>query len=121
MKRIRKISSIEELRLEKEKLKLEMELTQKAFSYSLGSLGAKTRNFFFQKLLLPAGLSAIATFILKKWTDDEPAEGRQSASGPPPLVNLLKMLAEVVINYFQTSHETEPRSADGATTENQEE
>ena len=102
-----KIQSLNELRLQQEKLKMEMRITRTAIFNSIGNTSNATKDYVVNTFLIPAGLTTLATFVLTKWfTDDDDAEpaaeGEDNEDRPDnPIRDLIRSIAEYVLAFYK--------------------
>lgn len=59
------INNLEELRREKELLKMKMKITQRAFFSSLGENRRQVQRLVVNRIALPVGAGALTTFIIQ--------------------------------------------------------
>lgn len=64
-----KISSLEELRTERRKLRLLNKVTKRELSHSVGLLRSTTKEFTLKKIALPLGAAGLGGLAIKKMTE----------------------------------------------------
>ena len=67
-----KISSLAALEAEKQKTKMQMEVTKRAFFHSFGYTKTQAKSFLVKKVALPAGAIGVAAVGINKMTNNSP-------------------------------------------------
>lgn len=62
------IRTLAELQVEKQKLKMQMEVSKREFVHSFGYTKTQTKDFLIKKVALPAGALGLATMGISKLT-----------------------------------------------------
>lgn len=91
-----KITSLADLKVQKKKLRMEIELSKREFAHSLGTSRATLSSFLLKKVAIPAGAAGLGIAgISKLMSSDEKVIAQQSKS-------LLPTLLPILITAFQT-------------------
>jgi hypothetical protein len=115
------INNLEELRREKELLKMKMKITQKAFFNSLGENRRQVQRLVVNKIALPVGAGALTSLVIqalaKKNKDDAeimgemPPEEQAASHWWVPIVRTLMRFLENYLN--QIDPRVSPHSDNG--------
>ena len=113
----KKITSLKELKIRKKELRMEMELTKREFSHSMGSSRAELKNFLVQKVALPAGVAGLGIAGISKLVSNATEEKYENGhttvikkdSSSVVLKTILPLLVSAVQTYFfkKTAEEAE--------------
>ncbi len=95
----KKISTIEELEREQEKLKMLMEVTKQEFVRSIGTNKTQLKDFMVKKVVLPAGAVGVGLSAVSKLnaSNNNKNQGSNKAG-----LGLISALAPLVLNLFQS-------------------
>lgn len=101
-----KIRSLESLKAEKKKLRMEMELSKREFAHSLGTSRANLKSFLFQNVAIPAGVAGLGVAGIKtffnsyKDNKNEPVRYAQQSDKSPGLLTYLPLIISAFQAYF---------------------
>jgi len=88
-----KIRTLIQLEEEKKKLKMEMEVSKRAFIHSFGTTQTQAKDFFLKKVALPATTVSLATMGIKQFVGNSNSNpSRYYASNNKKNFFLLKLL-----------------------------
>lgn len=94
----KKISTLEELEKEQEKLKMIMELTRQEFVRNLGANRKQLSAFMLEKVALPLGAASIGVAVTKSMVTNNNTNANMSAVSSS---SLLKKLLPIGLNILQ--------------------
>lgn len=91
-----KITTLEELEKEQEKLKMMMEVTRNEFAVNLGTNRKQMNEFLLKKIALPIGAAGVGLGVSKMMSNNQGEKRNISSS-----TNLLKKLLPLGLNLLQ--------------------
>ena len=113
----REINSLSDLRKEKEKLQLEMEVTRRAFSQKVGTMQNKINQYVLKGILVPAGVAGISALGIKSFLSgngQEKAAAADTAETKAGLggdwTELAQKFLNVLIDYYWSNMHEQPTS-----------
>jgi hypothetical protein len=113
----KRITTLEELRKEKEKLKIKMEVTKHAFDKGLGASRREAGRFFWSKLALPAILAGLTAkgvsnlFSANGQAHEAAATEAESDAGPSWLERAVPLVLSVLESFINESYESSENNA----------
>lgn len=115
----KKIHTLKELQIEKQKLKLKMEVTKYAFTKGLHTSQQEARNFIWSKISLPATLVGLTAAGVKYFmaASDHQENGQEYAQAeqgyeaesntPHWTAHLVPLIASLVESFLENGEEEE--------------
>lgn len=101
----KKINSLEELRREKELIRLKMKLTREAFRHSLNNNRRETKRLLINRVALPVGVGALTSWLIQLLTNSKEDVNQQkleaSAASTPWWVQPARMLIGFLESYLE--------------------
>jgi hypothetical protein len=103
------ITSLTALQEEKKKLKMEIELSKREFTHSLGSSRANLKDFLVQKVAIPTGIAGVGIAGLNKLMSSSDNHSKASNTNSF-LTTALPIVATIVQTYFFKNKTDENRN-----------
>jgi len=113
----KRITTLKELRKEKEKLKIKMEVTKHAFSKGLGASRREAGRFFWSKLALPAILAGLTAkgvsnlFSSNGQAEEKVAAEAEADSSPHWIERFLPLVFSILESFINESYESSENNA----------
>ena len=93
------ITTLAELEIEQEKLKMLMEVTRQEFARNLGTNRKELKNYLMNKVVIPAGAIGLGVAAVNKMAATKEKNKKYSKSSDN---DFWKMLLPLGVNIFQT-------------------
>lgn len=100
------IRTLAELQAEKQKLKMQMEVSKREFVHSFGFTKNQAKDFLIKKVALPAGALGLATMGISKLTADNSTSNQNvvvKSSNSSFFLKIMPIVLPMVRAYLSTS------------------
>ena len=94
-----KIKTLAQLEQEKKKVKMQMEVSKRAFIHSFGTTQTQAKSFFMKKVAIPAGAVGLATMGANKLLSNTISAPKKFASNNS---TLFKKIIPLVLPFIQS-------------------